>query len=171
MEFRELLEMQKQLDEAIEKPRQNGFVPRERKLTDILLSLDDEFNEWLKELPQEYNFKTWKLKEYDRKKELEELTDVLFFFLSLCNFYQDEKTESMEEVYNMRKINSHFSGTFTGMVKTFKFFLFRYEYELPFKVYWNLVKFRKFSDEEIINRYQEKWQKNMKRIEGEWSNI
>lgn len=74
IEFIDLLEMQKQLDEEVAKPRENGFVPRKRTLLDIKLALDDEFQEWLRELPQELNFKTWKKKEYKREDELIELT-------------------------------------------------------------------------------------------------
>lgn len=90
MDFIEILGMQKQLDEAVGKPRENGFIPRERTLLDIRLSIDDEFQEWLRELPNEYNFKTWKQKEYNIENELTELVDVLFFFLQLFNFKNDK---------------------------------------------------------------------------------
>lgn len=80
MKFKELLGMQKQLDETVEKPRKSGYIPRKRTLLDIKLALDDEFQEWLRELPDEYNFKTWKEKEYSREKELIELVDVLFSY-------------------------------------------------------------------------------------------
>ena len=79
--FDDLLYLQKLLDNEVSKPRKNGFVPRKRNDMDILSALDDEFQEWQKELPYEYNFKTWKQKEYSREKELEEFVDILFFFL------------------------------------------------------------------------------------------
>lgn len=64
--FEELLIFQEILGGKVGEPRPNGFTPRKRTITDILLSLDDEFQEWLRELPQEYNFKTWKQKEYEK---------------------------------------------------------------------------------------------------------
>ena len=77
--YEELLETQQILNESI---------PKLKTEFDIILALDDEFQEWLKELPQEYNFKNWKKKEYSREKELEELTDILFFILQLANRLQ-----------------------------------------------------------------------------------
>lgn len=81
--FADLLELQKQLDEEVVKPRDNGFVPRETCILDLTLALDDEFQEWLRELPDKYNFKVWKQKVWDREKEITEITDCLFFFLKL----------------------------------------------------------------------------------------
>ena len=99
MKFKELLGMQKQLDETVEKPRKSGYIPRKRTLLDIKLALDDEFQEWLRELPDEYNFKTWKEKEYDREKELIELVDVLFFLLQWINAIV-EKYEYVLETFS-----------------------------------------------------------------------
>ena len=56
--FEELLELQRILDENTTKTRENGFTPRERNEMDIIFSIDDEIQEWLKELPNELNFKT-----------------------------------------------------------------------------------------------------------------
>lgn len=100
--FRELLELQRILDMETAKPRENGFEPRKRNEQDILSALDDEFQEWQKELPYEYNFKTWKQKEYNREKELEEFVDVLFFFLQYVNYKaetDDEIIEDFEEFF------------------------------------------------------------------------
>lgn len=100
IEFTDLLKLQKQLDEEVAKPRPNGFVPRERTLLDIKLALDDEFQEWLRELPQELNFKTWKEKEYKREDELIEITDCLFFILQWLN--SKDTTNFMLEIYSDR---------------------------------------------------------------------
>lgn len=80
--FKELLKLQKELDEAIEKPRKNGFIQK-KTFENIFLDLNDEFREWLRELPKEFNFKNPKKKNYNREKELEELTDMLFFSCNL----------------------------------------------------------------------------------------
>ena len=58
--FEELLNLQKIFDKEVLKPRKNGFIPRERTEQDIIYALDDEIQEWLKELPKELNFKIWK---------------------------------------------------------------------------------------------------------------
>ena len=51
--FLDLLELQKILDDEVSKPRENGFIPRSREELDILLSVDDEIQEWCRELPSE----------------------------------------------------------------------------------------------------------------------
>lgn len=96
--FLDLLELQRILDDKVSKPRENGFEPRERLTIDIVLSIDDEVQEWLRELPKKYNFKTWKEKPYSREKELEELTDVLFFFLQYVNHTMAE--DEFEELFD-----------------------------------------------------------------------
>lgn len=69
--FEDILKLQKHLDESL-----NNI--RERTLEDIKLSLIAELIELNEET--KYSHKTWKTKEYNRDKELEELTDVYFFF-------------------------------------------------------------------------------------------
>ena len=75
--FEDILKLQKHLDESL-----NNI--RERTLEDIKLSLIAELIELNEET--KYSHKTWKTKEYDRDKELEELTDVYFFFAQLINY-------------------------------------------------------------------------------------
>ena len=41
--------------------------------------------------------KTWKTKEYCRDKELEELTDIYFFFAQLVNYLDDNKNKALKE--------------------------------------------------------------------------
>ena len=81
--FEELLNLQRILDENTGKTRQNGFIPRERNKMDIILSLDDEFQEWLKELPSELNFKTWKEKNIVKIKNLRNLQIFYFLYYNL----------------------------------------------------------------------------------------
>ena len=181
--FIELLEMQKQLDAVVAKPRKNGFVPRLRNGMDILLSIDDEFQEWLRELSKEYNFKTWKQKEYSRERELEELTDILFFFLQFCNHAEEFTKKICGEI----EIES-FNKKIKELEKTFfnteiidcnlntKIYMFKYDLwskevmeGQAFKQYMNIVEYRGFSKEELINCYCKKWAKNMERINGDWS--
>lgn len=164
--FNDLLELQRVLDENIEKNRSNGFVPRKRKILDILLATDDEFQEWLRELPKEYNFKTWKQKEYSREKELEELTDILFFFLQYfnkCAYTPKYYAEFFEQDY-FDKIGLELYYLITD----FKYNLWGKTGSTAFYNYMQIVYKRGFTKEDLLNTYCEKWQKNMTRINKDW---
>ena len=164
--FNDLLELQRVLDENIEKNRNNGFVPRKRSLLDILLAIDDEVQEWLKELPYEYNFKTWKQKLYSREKELEELTDVLFFFLQYFNEYvyiPNYYAKLFEQDY-FDKIGLELYYLITD----FKYNLWGNTDLTAFYNYMQIVYKRGFTKEDLLNTYWEKWQKNLTRINKDW---
>ena len=78
--FEDILNLQKHLDKNL-----NNIRPR--CLRDIKMSLIAEcveFNEETKE-----SHKTWKTKEYNKSMELEELTDIYFFFAQMINFNDD----------------------------------------------------------------------------------
>lgn len=168
--FADLLELQKQLDEEVAKPRPNGFVPRERTLLDIKLVLDDEFQEWLRELPQEFNFKTWKKKEYNREDELIEITDCLFFILQWLN--SKDTTNSMLEIYSDRFENfaKNIEADLELLISIFKKYLWQDKMLIIFHVWICICVEKGFSKEEIIQTYINKWKKNMGRIKGDWSN-
>ena len=177
IKFKDLLELQQELDNEVSNPRPNGFVPRKRTRLDIGLAMVDEFQEWLKELPKEYNFKYWKEKGYSRERELEELTDVLFFLLAAASetdLLKGEKEEVIEEfeielenfdgysypVTLGELISSFYAELFTGCYKqTLKCFMF-----------WiSICNIRGFTKDEVIKTYLNKWQKNMGRINKDWS--
>ena len=167
----QLLELQKSLDDEIAKPRLNKFTPRPKTLFDIRLAIDDEFQEWLKELPKELNFKTWKQKEYDRNKELEELTDVLFFYLQYLN--QQGNTfvkKGCAEIFNefITKKRGKIVVGFELLIKFFKVDLYDADISDSFRNYTNICIKRDFSAEEIIEMYLKKWEINMKRINRDW---
>ncbi len=192
--FEDLLELQKILDEEVSKKRYNGFIPRKRTWTDMKLSLLDEFMEWLKELPQEVNFKTWKQKTYNREKELEEYVDCLFFFLQLINsiiagiekeIEENENCNLKEELKDFKELSlvSDFSYNefFNLSSEEYKYkleeltdwfikYLFYYE-EISSTYYaWlDISALRKFTKQEILDTYFSKWQKNMNRIKGDWT--
>lgn len=170
--FGDLLNLQRILDKAIEKIRNNGFVPRKRNVLDILLAIDDEFQEWCRELPQEYNFKTWKQKEYSREKELEELTDILFFFLQYCNVAREIEKVSISTVFSFSGTEkTEFKSIETSLnylISKFKFNLWNETKDFAFYDYMQIVYFRGFTKEDLLNTYWEKWQKNMTRINKDW---
>lgn len=170
--FNDLLYLQKLLDNEISKPRKNGFVPRKKNDMDILSALDDEFQEWQKELPYEYNFKTWKQKEYSREKELEEFVDILFFFLQYVN-YKAEFNYCIVEIFTKlfnrfceRKINS--VTALPGWIEIFKEELWGKEVYDSFEDYFYIASVREFDIDEILETYWKKWQINIKRINSDW---
>lgn len=177
--FEELLNLQKIFDEEVLKPRKNGFIPRERTEQDIIYALDDEIQEWLKELPKELNFKVWKEKEYNREKELEELTDVLFFILQLANFkphiinFFERDFDKWEEVL---KVNVEFKRGFDDLeardflVGDLKINLGEIYNHFLMRCYIMICTWRNFTKQDILNKYWEKWQRNMnERINGDWT--
>lgn len=169
--FNDLLELQRILDENIEKNRKNGFVPRKRNVLDILLAIDDEFQEWLRELPKEYNFKTWKQKEYSREKELEELTDVLFFFLQYFNRYfidVDNYKNNFCRDFFERNYYDEIDQELYSVIMDFKYDLWNRNDLTTFYDYMKIVYKRGFTRQDLLETYWEKWQKNITRINKDW---
>lgn len=180
--FENIMKLQKILDNEVAKIRNNGFIPRERSVLDILLSLDDEFQEWLRELPQKYNFKTWKQKEYSREKELEEFTDCLFFFVQYQNYFYSPN--SYEYDSTICAIFNNWGETYESEnlideIQEFKIYLwnsdcdepFDFDFQCCFESWIAISKLREFTKEEILNTYWKKWKRNMERINGDWSLI
>lgn len=173
--FEDLLQLQKILDEEVGKPRDNGFVPRERTKVDILLSLDDEFQEWLRELPQKYNFKTWKEKTYNREKELEEFTDCLFFFLQYLNnrekIYYTKIIKEIKETF-VAVFDSDYlyvAQSLQSEIEDFKTNLWQFSIGCCLRNWKNICVLRGFTKQEILDTYWSKWQTNMTRIKGDWT--
>lgn len=171
--FEELLNLQKILDENTAKTRENGFTPRERNEMDIIFSIDDELQEWLKELPSELNFKTWKQKEYSRDKELEEITDILFFMLQLVNYRQYYKIPFKEDFEKWDKIERaifQYPNNIIVYTEAFKSDLYNKHFVRHiFQDYIILCSCRNFTKQDILDKYFEKWQKNMDRVNKDWT--
>lgn len=166
--FMELLELQKMLDEKTSAERANGFKPRPRTERDIRFALDDEFNEFMKELPDELNFKTWKQKEWSAERQLEEWVDCLFFIAALINHTKGkipdkhfdktwEKFDTNEDIlevddleYFKNCIMCFYAGS---ILNSFVF----------------MSELMKYDKEIILNAYWSKWNKNMGRPEKDWT--
>ena len=92
--FEDILNLQKHLDENLNNVRK-------RTLGDIKLSLIAEVIEFNEETPESH--KTWKTKPYDKAKELEELTDIYFFYVQYINFYaptlEREQFEELNDIF------------------------------------------------------------------------
>lgn len=81
-QLKELLEMQKALDEALMKEHGKTEYPLEKTKIALFVELGEMMNELQTE------FKWWKkTAKYDREKALEEYVDCLHFALSLNNYY------------------------------------------------------------------------------------
>lgn len=162
--FDDILKLQRHLDK-------NMHNVRERNLRDIKMSIIAEcveFNEETKE-----SHKTWKSKAYDRDKELEELTDIYFFFAQMINY-------NLDTVANYVRIKQIIVNNFDGwQIKDCRLAC------LPILTLINNVVNDKFlyimdnlmeitqklgyTKNDILNCYWEKWQKNMQRIGKEWN--
>lgn len=165
--FRDILSLQKYLDDNI-----NNIRPR--YLRDIKMSLIAEcveFNEETKE-----SHKTWKTKEYNKSKELEELTDIWFFVAQMINYCNDNENLSMLQIENL---NKYFSNDFSEYIEPTNilniiFYLKgeRTDYDyFKFLIMELIVLTNQYGYKtyDILNCYWEKWQKNMKRIGKEWN--
>lgn len=164
--FKDILKLQKHLDENLNNVR-------ERTLEDIQKSMIAECIEFDEETPQSH--KTWKTKPYDKAKELEELTDIYFFYAQYINFYiptfNQSDFEKLNDIFMNIEEQEGFK-VFTNLVSILDVIkeLF-YSAPLP----WMLEKLMYLSykygytKDDILNCYWEKWQKNMKRIGKEWN--
>ena len=164
--FGEILMLQQYLDKNI-------HSSRERTLEDITMSFIAECVEFNEET--KFSHKTWKTKEYDKAKELEELTDIYFFYAQYINFYaptlEQEQFKELNDVFmNIEKqegfkvftnlvsildvIAEHFNFCpLSNMLEKLLYLTYRYGY----------------TKDDILNCYWEKWQKNMERIGKEWN--
>lgn len=162
--FEDILKLQKHLDKNL-----NNVRPR--CLRDIKMSLIAEcveFNEETKE-----SHKTWKTKEYDKSKELEELTDIYFFFAQMINFNEDTvnnyaRIKHLVAVdfnsWQIKDYGSHVLPTLNliaNIINDNVLYAIDDLMEMAQKL--------GYSKEDILNRYWEKWQKNMERIGKEWN--
>lgn len=99
-QLKELLEMQRVLDDAI--LTEHGEIYNEEIAENIKIALFVELGEMMNELPTK--FKHWKSTAKDnREKALEEYVDALHFALSLFNHYQMEQAFD----YNASKPKSY----------------------------------------------------------------
>lgn len=156
--FKDILDLQKELDKNLNNVR-------ERTLEDIKLSLIAELIELNEET--KYSHKTWKTKEYNRDKELEELTDVYFFFAQLINYKSRDGRFQIEYYCEEFEIfPGYYAGAyFTGLMYDLLDNKFRWFFSSLLTLSIKLG----YTKDDILNCYGEKWQKNMKRIGKEWN--
>lgn len=175
----DLVELQRELDFKTAQTRQSGFSPRPRTELDLKLALDDEFNEFMKELPDNINFKTWKEKVHSPEKQLEEFVDCFFFILALIDTGTYREFENCSKIWEFYGENL---GTYwkpstdkelvvADLIGIKSNFL---EAELSDELMKNfiwLAKMLKYTKEQLIEAYLKKWHKNMGRPEKDWSGL
>ena len=164
--FEDILKLQKYLNENI-------HSSKERTEEDIKTSMIAELIEFNEETPESH--KTWKTKPYDKAKELEELTDVYFFFAQLVNhrfdkyekIAKDRELKELERIFRTKKIDKKgnikklLNIVIAVVTRGSNTYLFEWLNELTVKY--------SYTKDDILNCYWEKWQKNMKRIGKEWN--
>lgn len=171
----DLLKLQKKLDLKTKSKRSNGFTPRKRDGVDLKFALDDEFNEFMKELPDAVNFKYWKEKKHDAHKQLIEYVDCLFFLLAAINEFHNRKSWLRERVdrafkritpnrYILSKENlSHFKYAIAASnLET------DYDLIALFDYYFSIGEAAGYNHKNILDAYWEKWNMNMGRDKKDW---
>lgn len=157
--FRDILSLQKYLDDNI-----NNIRPR--TLKDIQKSLIAECIEFDEETM--FSHKTWKPKEYRRDKELEELTDIYFFFAQLINYLDDDKNEALKEAICF-SFEEKYIHTDEPDILRFIHYVYTDKLAIAMDELIAITYQYSYTTDNILNSYWEKWQKNMKRIGNEWN--
>lgn len=164
--FEDILKLQKHLDESI-------HSARPRTLGDIKKSMIAECIEFDEETPQSH--KTWKTKPYNKAKELEELTDIYFFYAQYINFYaptlEQEQFEELNDVFMNIEKQQGFK-VYTNLVSILDVIAEHFNFcplsNMLEKLLYLTYKYG-YTKDDILNSYWEKWQKNMQRIGKEWN--
>ncbi|MBR8700259.1 hypothetical protein IX317_000619 [Fusobacterium sp. DD29] len=185
MTFIGLLKLQSDLEIIIESERNNGFTPRKRDTKDIILGLDDELQEWLKEVPEALNFKNWKEKEYSYDDEVKEFADILFFILQLFNKFNMTPVNDLLELWRRQDAVLYQEVDYLKKEDKYKLIMelvfqlkktlyapindrFKYLMEI-LRLYMLIAEYRGFSCELIVSTYLSNWRNNTGRIDGDWS--
>ena len=157
--FKDILKLQENLDDNIHSIRPRTF-------DDIKMSLIAECIEFDEETM--FSHKTWKPKEYRRDKELEELTDVYFFFAQLINYLDDDKNEALKEAICF-SFEEKYIHTDEPNILRFIHYVYTDKLAIAMDELIAITYQYSYTTDNILNSYWEKWQKNMKRIGNEWN--
>ena len=166
--FEDILKLQKHLDESI-------HSSRERTEEDIKTSMIAELIEFNEETKDSH--KTWKTKPYNKANELEELTDVYFFFAQLVNHELsscrvltiEEKLKSFEKIFKNKTIILNTTPNCKRLLNLIINYVTTASTTYIFELLNTLTIHYGYTKKDILNCYWEKRQKNMKRIGKEWN--
>ena len=148
-DIEELLKRQEILDEKFDEKE----TLRKRNGTRLRVAYITELGELCQELKNEWNYWKNRTEKFDKKKVLEELSDLLHFYLSYLNFNntlvvndypQDFQFEdSLEEtLINLKEIENE-------------------EKYIMFGLMYNIVEYVGATEKEFLQVHHEKWLKNM----------
>ncbi|MGL5707506.1 MAG: dUTP diphosphatase [Aeromonas sp.] len=163
--FEDVCKYQRILDEEIGKVRNNGFVPKERDLNKMKLSIIAECIEFNEELEETH--KTWKQKEIKKEKQLEELTDIMFFIAQMLNCVGYKTYTDIEEGFG-------YEYDVNETILDFIYFVVKEENEVYIGreiqyMYGKLINSAGFSLNDVYEEYERKWKINMTRINKDWT--
>ncbi|MGL5724756.1 dUTP diphosphatase [Cetobacterium sp.] len=163
--FKEICVKQTQLDNAIATARGSEVVRTREQIRLSAIAECIEFNE-----ETLCTHKTWKNKEFDKAKQLEELVDILFFIAQLVNEYERSGYRNIlhldKNVFDFNKwekrldINTTLLELIESLsCKALNIVLLRYVI---------LCIALGYTEEEIFLEYNRKWAINMDRINKDW---
>lgn len=170
----EMLVYQKFLDDRI-----NNIRPRD--IRDIKKSFLAEMTEFDEETTESH--KTWKKRDIDNKKILEELTDVYFFLAQMINYLYEnnsnifqgkeplEKKNILVKIdYDFRVGNHSFTDdkkdVYLDITEAVSKRIININYILQLLGHFTYL--YGFTEEDIYKSYYRKWKKNLERIGKEW---
>jgi dimeric dUTPase (all-alpha-NTP-PPase superfamily) len=161
MDLSKLFQLQRQLDERIERehPRQEG----EDRLAKKILALQVELGELANELPEVFKF--WSNKKNNRKKALEEFCDALHFLLSIGLDITDPELIELREIDKAETITEQFIMVFDAVRELYEFEYEHWDYESLLIRFIDLGKMLGFSWKEIEEAYLRKNAENHARQE------
>lgn len=157
--FKDILSLQKHLDDNIHSIRPRTF-------DDIKMSLIAECVEFNEETI--FSHKTWKTKPYSKDKELEELTDIYFFFAQLINYLDDDKNEALKEAICF-SFEEKYIHTDEPDILRFIHYVYTDKLAIAMDELIAITYQYNYTTDNILNSYWVKWKKNMRRIGKEWN--
>ncbi len=165
--FEDILDLQKELDKKIHSIRLRGLKDIKKSLIAECIEFDEETKD---------SHKTWKKHNYNKEKELEELTDIWFFTAQMVNYsYENTDITTLErkELFKFFEDNNlAYRGDITilDVIWDIRSPIMNYDF-LKFLILDLIVVTNKYgyTKNDILRVYWDKWQKNMERIGKEWN--
>ena len=160
-DIEELLKRQARLDKKFDEKE----TVRERTIKGIQVALITEIGELAQELKNEWNYWKNSTKKINKQRVLEELSDVLHFYLSYINA-KDEETKGRvipfldEFSVEHSKKNLLLTENLEGILLTIKDFKIFTENKILGSIL-AISEYARATEEEFLKVHHEKWLKNM----------
>ena len=148
-DLKELLKRQAMLDEKFDKKE----TVRERTKNRIIVAYLTELGEISQELKNEWSYWKNSTEKFNQKKVLEELSDLLHFYLSYLNF-------NNTLVANDYPQDFQFEDSLEETLISLKEVENKEKY-IIFGLMYNIVEYVGATEEEFLQVHHEKWLKNM----------